>query len=134
MGCNIDCYVGVCSMKVVIAGSRTIDDKYYSKLIYAVKQAGYDITEVVSGCAYGPDRMGEKYARALNIPVTHMPADWNRYGKAAGPIRNKKMAEYADAAIVLWDGHSSGAKNMYKNMVDLDKPVYLLCVDVERNI
>ena len=39
-------------------------------------------------------------------------ADWVKYGKAAGPIRNEEMAKYADACIVFWDGKSPGAKSM----------------------
>jgi YspA, cpYpsA-related SLOG family len=117
-------------MKVVIAGSRKIHEDYYKDLLIAIKNSGYEITEVVSGCAIGVDRMGERFARSMNIPVKPMPADWTRYGTSAGPIRNKKMAEYADAAIILWDGESPGSKNMFENMKTLGKPVYLWFVQV----
>lgn len=117
-------------MKVVIAGSRTIGNKYYSHLLTAVKNSGYSITEVVSGCAIGVDRMGEKYAIANGIDIKKMPADWNTYNKSAGPIRNAKMADYADAAIILWDGKSSGSKNMLDNMKKRNKPYYLEYVEV----
>jgi hypothetical protein len=117
-------------MKVVIAGSRRIHEQYYKELLIAVQNSGYHITEVVSGCAIGVDRMGEKFAQSMGIPVRAMPADWSRYGPSAGPIRNQKMAEYADAAIVLWDGKSTGSKNMYENMKKLNKPVFLAYVEV----
>jgi hypothetical protein len=110
-------------MKVIIAGSRNVSD--YSLVVQAVERCGYNITEVVSGCAVGIDRLGEQWARANNIPIKEMPADWNRNGKAAGPIRNRDMAEYADAAIVVWDGKSPGSRNMVENMIRRKKPYYV---------
>jgi hypothetical protein len=110
-------------MKVIIAGSRNVND--YSLIIEAVERSGYNITEVVSGCAIGIDRLGERWATANNIPIKEMPADWNRNGKAAGPLRNKAMAEYADAAIVVWDGKSPGSRNMVENMIRRKKPYYV---------
>lgn len=110
-------------MKVIIAGSRNIDD--YKLVVDTITKSGYDITEVVSGCATGVDRLGEQWARTNNIPITEMPADWNRYGRSAGPYRNRAMAEYADAAIVIWDGKSRGSRNMIENMIRRKKPYYI---------
>lgn len=52
------------------------------------------------------------------------PADWKAHGKAAGPIRNKQMAEYADALLLIWDGESKGSASMKNEMLKLNKPVY----------
>ena len=41
-----------------------------------------------------------------------MPADWEKYGRSAGPKRNAQMAEIANALIAFWDGQSRGTKNM----------------------
>lgn len=118
-------------MKVIIAGTRykdkdakiVFDD--YNLVVEAVARSGFNITEVVSGTAIGADRLGEKWATANGIPIKEMPADWNRYGNAAGPMRNKAMAEYADAAIVVWDGKSPGSRNMVENMIRKKKPYYV---------
>jgi hypothetical protein len=110
-------------MKVIIAGSRTVND--YSLVVQAVERSGYNITEVVCGCAVGIDRLGEQWAIANNIPIKEMPADWSRNGKAAGRMGNRDMAEYADAAIVLWDGKSLGSRNMVENMIRRKKPYYV---------
>lgn len=110
-------------MKVIIAGSRGVND--YSLVVQAVERSGYNITEVVSGCATGIDTLGEQWARANNIPIKEMPADWNRHGRSAGPMRNRQMAEYADAAIVVWDGKSRGTRNMVENMIRRKKPYYV---------
>lgn len=110
-------------MKVIIAGTRTIDN--YKLVVESVQRSGYSITEVVSGCATGVDRLGERWALANNIPVKEMPANWSNLGKSAGPLRNKQMAEYADAAIIIWDGESRGARNMIENMIRRKKPYYI---------
>jgi hypothetical protein len=110
-------------MKVIIAGSRNISD--YMLVVNAVKSSGYDITTVISGCAVGVDRLGELWARTNNIPIIEMPANWNRDGKKAGPIRNKEMALVADAAVIIWDGESIGTRNMIDCMIKLKKPYHI---------
>jgi len=99
-------------MKVIIAGSRDFDDysllRDYCDHILSQKGA----TEVVSGTARGADQLGERYAKERGYFIQRFPADWNAYGKAAGYIRNRKMAEYADALIAFWDGKSRGTLNM----------------------
>lgn len=114
-------------MKVIIAGSRTITDR--ELVIREVWKLPFEITEVVSGGARGVDAIGEWIAEIVTIPVCRFPADWDKHGKAAGPIRNKQMAEYADAAIVIWDGKSRGSKNMIETMKKLGKPVMEVIVD-----
>lgn len=116
-------------MKVVIAGSRTIDD--YKLVVQAMKRCGYTVTEVVCGMATGIDKQGEVWARANNIPVKEMPADWHRHGKAAGPIRNREMAKYADAAVVIWDGKSRGSRNMINEMIRQGKPYFVQLTESE---
>jgi hypothetical protein len=110
-------------MKVIIAGSRNISD--YMLVVNAVKSSVYDITTVISGCAVGVDRLGELWARTNNIPIIEMPANWNRDGKKAGPIRNKEMALVADAAVIIWDGESTGTRNMIDCMIKLKKPYHI---------
>ena len=97
-------------MKTIIAGSRTITD--FELLEQAIETCGFEISTVISGCAKGLDRLGEFWAEKYEIPILKFPADWVKYGRGAGPVRNKEMAKNADACIVLWDGKSKGAKNM----------------------
>lgn len=100
-------------MKVIIAGSRTIEDG--SLIEQAVQGSGFAITEVVSGCAPGVDRLGARWARKNKVPVALFPAQWyknGQYDKRAGLERNIKMAEYADALIAIWDGNSPGTAHM----------------------
>lgn len=111
-------------MKVIIAGSRTIKDM--NALLYAIKLCPFDITEVVCGMAYGPDTLGKQWAEERGIPVIECPAKWDIYGRSAGPIRNKEMAKIGDALVALYDGESSGTRNMMYEMNILNKPVLMV--------
>jgi hypothetical protein len=110
-------------MKVIIAGGRDITDM--DLVLAAVRESGFGISEVVSGNAWGVDRLGEEYAKASNLRLKVFPADWVTFGRSAGPRRNKQMADYADALIAVWDGKSRGTKNMIETMERLGKPVYV---------
>lgn len=97
-------------MKTVICGSRGITK--YKHVLDAVRESGFQITEVVSGCARGADQLGELYAAEKLLPVKKFPADWAGLGSMAGIFRNRLMAEYADAVIAVWDGKSPGTRYM----------------------
>ncbi|REE82995.1 uncharacterized protein DUF2493 [Lutibacter oceani] len=109
-------------MKLIIAGSRNFND--YKKLCQIcdnILQIQTNI-EIVSGAYYkGADKLGEQYAAEKGFLLTKFPADWKRFGKAAGPKRNKEMANYADTLIAFLDGKSKGTKHM----IDLAKQVGL---------
>lgn len=103
-------------IKIIIAGSRTFNDyeslkKTCDKIINRFYKK--DI-EIVSGCARGADKLGEDYAKERGYKIHYFPADWNKYSKKAGHIRNRKMAKFSDSAIIFWDGKSTGTKNMIK--------------------
>lgn len=99
-------------MKWIVAGSRTFDDyKLLSDELDKVNNL-FGISEIVSGTARGADSLGERYARAHNIPVKRFPAQWDTYGKSAGYRRNMEMAMYADACICFQVNNSRGTEHM----------------------
>lgn len=100
-------------MKVIIAGSRTFNDYILLKEKCDHYLSNIEVpVEIVSGTARGADKLGELYAIDKGFELKRFPADWENNGKGAGMIRNKQMAEYADALIVFWDGHSKGTQHM----------------------
>jgi len=94
-------------MKVAVIGSRTFEN--YTKLESVLDQ--YDISEIISGGARGADSLAELYALNKNIPVKIFKADWSKYGKAAGFIRNKDIIDNCDIVIAFWDGKSKGTQH-----------------------
>jgi hypothetical protein len=95
----------------------------------AILESGFEITEVVSGHARGVDLIGETYAEVEGIPVKTFVPEWEVYGFGAGHFRNAAMADYADAAVVVWDGESRGSKNMIEEMQKREKPVFVRRVE-----
>lgn len=111
-------------MKVIIAGARDINN--YEMVCRAVKLSGFDITEVVCGCASGVDSLGKRWAEEHKIPVREFPAAWSQYGRAAGPIRNGQMADYADALIAIPSKFSTGTHDMIKQAQNKRLLVFVL--------
>lgn len=101
--------------RVIIAGTRDFSDYQLLRdkcdAILSSKRQDSNII-IVSGTARGADRLGERYARERGYEIRQFPADWLNDEKKAGPIRNAKMADNADALIAFWDGESRGTKNM----------------------
>jgi len=99
-------------MNILIAGSRTLTD--YALFSQQLKK--YTCPKDVIVCGYDPktkspkgaDEMAWKYAKENNIEVRTFPADWDKYGKSAGAIRNKQMVNVADYLVAFWDGTSKG--------------------------
>lgn len=114
-------------MRTIIAGSRTIKDIGF--VYKAALNCGFDITEIISGGARGIDKLGEEIARRSSIPCKVFPANWDLHGKSAGYKRNVEMAEYADALIAIWDGHSRGTKHMIDIATAKGLLVYVEIVD-----
>lgn len=100
-------------MRTIIAGGR--DYLFTRENIQFLDSIRDDVTEVVSGNATGADACGEAWANARGIQVKTFPADWKQHGPAAGPIRNKQMAEYAAGGQCILFPGGRGTANMKKN-------------------
>ncbi len=112
--------------RIVICGSRNYT-KYNEAKIFLdaclseIKKENNII--IISGGAKGADTLGESYAKEKGYRVERYPADWKRFGKAAGVIRNKKMAEISDLIICFWDGKSRGTASMIRYAKKLKKTI-----------
>lgn len=119
--------------RVIIAGCRD-----YNNYIEAKKYIDFCISEIrktneiviVSGGASGADAIGERYAFDNGFKVEKYPANWKKYGKGAGPIRNKQMAEICDYIICFWDNKSKGTKSMIDYAKRLNKPIKIKIIKI----
>ena len=101
--------------RVVIAGSRSFKDLGLMRAkcdSILTSKALTHMVVIISGTAGGADRLGEEYGQERGFEVRRFPADWERYKKRAGIIRNQQMLDVADAVIVFWNGISPGSENM----------------------
>ena len=115
-------------MRVLIFGSRTFDDRESLYRIMDDHDRNKKISVVIEGEAPGADTLGREWAKARGIKVEKFPADWERYGKAAGPIRNRQMISEGkpDMAVGFVDKplmYTKGSKNMHDQLVSTDIPV-----------
>jgi hypothetical protein len=115
-------------MKLIIAGSRDITeyrivrDAVICSGCWDEHKAG-DKIEVVCGMALfwkwdedpligGVDRLGYEFALRNDLVIHEFKADWKGSGKRAGMVRNAEMGNFADRLIAVWDGKSTGTKQM----------------------
>jgi len=111
-------------MKVIVAGSRNITNRYAVEK--AITESGFQIDELVCGmCGSGADLIAYLWASPRLIPIKEFPADWETSGKKAGPIRNQRMVNYADALIAIWDGQSAGTKDVIEKAKKKKLKIYI---------
>lgn len=113
-------------MKLAIVGSRSFED--YDAMCSIL--VPFHITEIISGGARGADRLAERYAQEHDIELTVIPAEWEKSGKAAGPIRNKVMVSMCDGAVCFWDGLSKGTRNTMQLCWKAGKPLMIVRTDL----
>lgn len=112
-------------MITIIAGSRDIT--WMPLLEEAIHNCPFMISKVYCGMAPGADTLGWSWANKNGVPVQNFPAEWEKDGKKAGPLRNQRMIDAgAEALLALWDGHSPGTKDMIKRAKDSGLYVYVM--------
>lgn len=108
-------------MKIAVVGSREFGNmKFAEKMIMHIftKEMDYrsDTPILISGGARGIDKLAEKVVNDINTHMAYsykidkviFQADWDKYGKSAGFIRNKLIIDEADFVLAFWDGESKG--------------------------
>lgn len=96
---------------IAIVGSRTIIDyKLMNKTLDDLGLAKNENT-IITGCAKGADEAARKFAESNNIKLIVKKADWEKYDRAAGPIRNSQIIELADIVVCFWNLKSLGTKD-----------------------
>lgn len=113
--------------KIIVAGGRDFKDterlyKILDKFLSNIK----DLQLVTGDCPTGADDMVRYYADEKEIDLAVFNADWEKDGKAAGPIRNSKMAQYGHALIAFWDMESPGTDSMIKQARKVGIPVMII--------
>lgn len=100
-------------MRVLICGSR--DWTEVEPIENVIAPLGPNDC-VIAGGARGADRIAAQVALRLGVPLEEYPADWEKYGKAAGPIRNREMLDRGrpDYVVAFPLGDSRGTRDMIR--------------------
>ena len=116
-------------LKVIIAGGRDFKDYHLlhekCKKILFTNYSPSDLVILSGKEPRGADALGERFAKQYGIKILEFPPDWNKYGKAAGPIRNRQMAENANA-LIAFDTSGRGTKNMIETANELGLKVRVI--------
>lgn len=115
-------------MNLIIAGGRDFNNYLLleDKLIKLLSATPLGTITVLCGMAKGADSLGKRWAIFNGVKIKEFPADWGKYGKAAGHIRNKQMAEEATHLVAFWDGKSKGTKNMIETAQNMGLQVRVI--------
>ena len=84
---------------------------------------------IVSGGAQGADKLAEQYARANVIKTQIFKADWQTYGRAAGPMRNTEIVDNSDAIIAFVGPKSVGTLDTIQKAKLQNKLVKIINVE-----
>jgi|SRR5665213_162696 len=96
-------------MRIIVCGGRTYND---SQLVEAVIYSLPRDAVIVDGGARGADTLANESARRLGRAFHRFHAQWTRYGKAAGKIRNQDMLDAGADYVVAFEGGSGTAHMM----------------------
>lgn len=125
------------NVNVMVCGSRTIIDKEW--IFSQIEQfwywnlACYSDMTLIEGEARGVDKISKEYAENNEWGVKSFPADWNKFGKSAGYIRNEEMVKACDCCLILWDGKSKGTAHDIKLCEKHNKPYQVVIYNEEKH-
>jgi hypothetical protein len=100
--------------RVLVCGGRGYDDRDRLFLILDRAHWANPIELLVHGAATGADTLAGLWAKERGVSVQAFPADWKKYGDAAGPIRNGLMLEATKPHMVIAFPGGRGTANMVK--------------------
>ena len=119
---------------IIIAGSRNFKNYDMVKKClknFLISKQTSDKPTIICGMAKGADLLGFRLAKEYKLPLKEFYPNWDMYGKKAGYIRNKQMAEYAHThgngvLFAFWDGKSKGTKLMIElaNKYELETHIF----------
>lgn len=108
--------------RIVISGSRkwTNYQRIFDVLSSIPQRNTHNIT-IIHGDCYGADKISGDVARELGYKVIEMPAEWHRYGKAAGPIRNRKLFIFNPHEVIAFHNNIDSSKGTIDTVTEAIK-------------
>ncbi|WP_034859903.1 DUF2493 domain-containing protein [Sinorhizobium sojae] len=110
-------------MRVLVCGGRDYCDYETIKRVLDDLHAEHPIEAVIHGNSRGADRLSGVWAKLRNVPCWPVPAQWAKYGKAAGPKRNQAMLGHRPALVVAFPG-GNGTADMIRRAKAASIPVH----------
>lgn len=102
--------------RAIVCGGRDLEDRKRLRAHMNRLHDQHHFTEIIHGCAPGADTAAAEWAVLNEIAIDPHPADWDRYGKRAGFIRNTEMLAMKPDIVIAFPGGRGTAM-----MVDIAK-------------
>lgn len=133
--CHGDVLADLANMKkVAIVGCRDKDGKEWDDFQFLVNKM-IDMFEnldyaVISGGARGADKLAKEWCKSYTAGKVYIeyPADWNKYGRQAGILRNTEIIRAADEVVAFWDGKSTGTRDSIRKAQQLKKDTHIFYI------
>jgi hypothetical protein len=110
-------------MKLLVCGGREFDDEAAVGAALDALHGNHGLTHLIHGGAQGADAIASWWAAGTrDVQEVICPAKWDVNGRAAGPIRNRAMADLSPDLVLAFKG-GRGTENMVKTAEDLGIPV-----------
>jgi len=107
-------------MKVLVCGGRNYADRHMLFTVLDTLHTKLHFDVLVCGGAPGADRLAEQWAAQRLVECRVYKANWAKYGKAAGPIRNRLMLSDERPSLVVAFPGGPGTDGMVAMAVDAD--------------
>lgn len=109
--------------RILVCGGRDLED---SPWVYsALAEYIHPWDTVVVGGATGADEIAKGFAEGMGCNIVVYPAQWDRWGNAAGPIRNALMLSDGKPDFVLAFPGGRGTADMKAKAHKAGVPVVL---------
>jgi len=109
--------------RVLVCGGRNYRDNVRVNQCLNLLHAAFGITVVIHGRASGADMLGEYWAKANDVPHLAFKPNWEAYGPAAGPMRNKQMLDEGKPDLVIAFPGGKGTADMVRQARERGVPV-----------
>jgi hypothetical protein len=118
-------------MRVLVCGSRTFEDEQMVRIVLDGMYHEHGTLTVIEGGARGADRFAGEWAdKRILADHVQVPAQWEEYGKAAGPIRNQAMLDYGPELVLAFVDkpllESRGTLDMVTRAEEAGIPTYVI--------
>jgi hypothetical protein len=99
---------------ILVCGGRHYRDWEHVKAVLGAYLDNGHRVAIIAGDATGADAMACQWAHQNHAPLAVYHAYWNTHGKAAGPMRNKRMLEEGKPDLVIAFPGGAGTADMVR--------------------
>jgi predicted Rossmann-fold nucleotide-binding protein len=111
-------------VRVLVCGGRDYSDYTQFAICLTAIHQSRGIKEVIHGGARGADTLAGNWASARGIPTLVYHADWEKYGRRAGPLRNEQMLKEGKPDLVVAFPGGRGTAHMVRISTEAGVPVF----------